>query len=252
MTVCSLIFLAVLTAAPSDTASEAKALARRSVVEYNGGDFEKALVDVKQAYDLDPAPGLLYNIGQCHRALHHWEQAEFFFKGFLREKPRAPNRAAVKALVDEMEKNRLDELAERKAAATPQSAAPQSAATQTVIAQPVATPPPASTPQPAPAAPAAAVEAPQPGRHIPVSTWVVGGLGLAAGIAGAVGWGLVASDRSGYTGLPGPQPITYSTLQQSNTFAEGGNILVPVGAGLLLVAAGIGIFGSTPAQAAAP
>jgi hypothetical protein len=250
VTVCSLVFFAVLTAAPSDGASEAKALARKSIVEYNGGDFEKALADVKQAYDLDPAPGLLYNIGQCHRALHHWEQAEFFFKGFLREKPRAPNRAAVKALVDEMEKNRLEEIAERKAAATTQATATPTVTAQPVVPEPVATPPPAPPPQPAPAA---AVEAPSPGRHIPASTWVFGGIGLAAGIAGAVLWGLVASDRSGYSATGPEAPgVTYSAVQQSNTFALAGNILVPVGAGLIAIAAGIGIFGSSPAPAGAP
>jgi tetratricopeptide (TPR) repeat protein len=202
-----------LGATSPDAAAEAKQLARRSIVEYNGGDFEKALTDVKRAYDLDPAPGLLYNLGQCHRALHHWEQAEFFFKGYLRGRPGAANRTAVRALVDEMEKNRLDELAERKAAA----------------------PPPAQ------------------GRHIPASTWIFGAIGLAAGIAGAVAWGLVASDRSGYsTTGPEPSTVSYSGVQQSNTFATAGNILVPVGAGLIVIAAGIGIFGSAPASAAAP
>jgi hypothetical protein len=234
-----------LGATSPDAAAEAKQLARRSIVEYNGGDFEKALTDVKRAYDLDPAPGLLYNLGQCHRALHHWEQAEFFFKGYLRGRPGAANRTAVRALVDEMEKNRLDELAERKAAAPPPAPEP-AAAPQIIIAQPA----PAPAPEPAPTA---AVTAPAQGRHIPASTWIFGAIGLAAGIAGAVAWGLVASDRSGYsTTGPEPSTVSYSGVQQSNTFATAGNILVPVGAGLIVIAAGIGIFGSAPASAAAP
>ncbi len=252
MTACSLVLLATLAAPPSDATSEAKQLVRRSIVEYNGGDFEKALADVKRAYDLEPAPGLLYNLGQCHRALHHWEQAEFFFQGYLREKPNAPNRVAVRALVEQMEKNRLDELAERKASPPPEVVAPSAAtpppapATQPAVAQPSASPPPVvaeppgTAPQPIPPA---AVEAPPPTRHIPASAWALGGIGIAVGIAGGVLWALAQSDRSGYAsaGLE-PPSVKYSTIAQSNTFALTGDVLVPVGSVLLAIGIGIAVF----------
>ncbi len=67
----SFLLLALLTASPSsDAVKQAEALTRRAIVEYNGGEFDQALVDAKKAYGIQPAPALLYNLGQCHRALH--------------------------------------------------------------------------------------------------------------------------------------------------------------------------------------
>ena len=60
---------------PKDS-KEAERLVKQSIVEYNVGDFDAALADVTKAYKLRPAPALLFNIGQCHRALHNWEKAQ--------------------------------------------------------------------------------------------------------------------------------------------------------------------------------
>ncbi|MHB1844303.1 MAG: hypothetical protein ACYCWW_05650, partial [Deltaproteobacteria bacterium] len=155
-----LLLAAVLGASPK---AEAQALARRSIIEYNAGDFEKALLDAQQAYELEPLAGLLYNLGQCHRALHHWERAEFFYRGYLREKPGAKNRPEVERLIAEMKQHEQDELAERRAAQAP----------PTIVlptAPPVAAVPPPASSQPSPAtaplapAPAAALAAPIPSR----------------------------------------------------------------------------------------
>jgi tetratricopeptide (TPR) repeat protein len=68
--------------------------------EYKLGRFEQALAEYTAAYELFPAPALLFNIGQCHRYLRHFEQALFFYRGFLRDAPpNAPNRATVEDLL---------------------------------------------------------------------------------------------------------------------------------------------------------
>jgi tetratricopeptide (TPR) repeat protein len=68
--------------------------------EYKLGRFEQALAEYTAAYQLYPAPALLFNIGQCHRYLHNYERALFFYRGFLRDAPaNAPNRSTVEDLL---------------------------------------------------------------------------------------------------------------------------------------------------------
>jgi len=42
-------------------------------------DWTTALVDYQAAYDAEPLPAFLFNIGQCHKNLAHYEKAIFFF-----------------------------------------------------------------------------------------------------------------------------------------------------------------------------
>src|SRR5579863_9001645 len=143
---------------------EAEKLARQSMTDYNVGDFDSALKEATQAYKLDPRPGFLYNLGQVHRALHHWERAVFFFRGYLRGKPDAPNRAAVEKLIAEME-------AKETEPATP-SPAPAPAPTITVTPNPAPAPGPTQVPvvienQPATANPAPLQAAPPSNEQQP-------------------------------------------------------------------------------------
>ena len=92
----TLVLLAAMAASPSSGAAataKAERLTKRAITEYDGGDFDQALADAKQAYAIKPAPGLLYNLGQIQRALHHWEEAAFSYRAYLRELPDAPNRS---------------------------------------------------------------------------------------------------------------------------------------------------------------
>ncbi len=83
-------------------AREAQLLANRSAREYDLGHAEDALRDIERAYLLDPRPGLLFNLGQCHRKLEHWKQAQEAYQGFLRYRPNAPNRETVLQLIEQM------------------------------------------------------------------------------------------------------------------------------------------------------
>src|SRR3974390_1169709 len=113
------LLLALAVAATPSATKEAERLFRQSNIEFNAGDFEKALRDATQAYELDPKPGFLYNLGQCHKALHHWERAEFFYRGYLREKPDASNRVAVEALIAQMVAKQKEEAAAAAGPAVP-------------------------------------------------------------------------------------------------------------------------------------
>lgn len=91
-----------LAAAPDGDSKRSQELATRSIREYDLGQLDAALHDVEQAYLLNPVPALLFNVGQCQRALEHWKEAERAFRNFLRYRPNAPNRAVVERLIAEM------------------------------------------------------------------------------------------------------------------------------------------------------
>ncbi|MBX3275742.1 MAG: tetratricopeptide repeat protein [Sandaracinaceae bacterium] len=79
----------------------ARELARGATAEYNLGRFEDALRGYEAAYEVFPAPQLLFNLGQCHRELGHHERAIFFYERYLAEMPGAPNAATVRELLAE-------------------------------------------------------------------------------------------------------------------------------------------------------
>jgi len=90
-----------LPAVATDAREEAKALSKRAGTAFKLAQFQEALSLYSQAYERFPAPEFLFNLGQCHKNLGHHERALFFFQGYLRDKPDAPNRAAVETLMAE-------------------------------------------------------------------------------------------------------------------------------------------------------
>ena len=80
---------------------QAKALVDRATIEYQVGNFNQALALYAKAYEAYPKPELLFDIGQCHRMRKDYERAIFFYQGYLRAKPDAPNRPLVEKLLDE-------------------------------------------------------------------------------------------------------------------------------------------------------
>jgi len=102
---------AVAVAAPEDPRAEAKREVERAEVQYKLGRFDEALEGYSRAYELVNAPGLLFNIGQCHKNLKSYERAIFFFQEYLREAKRPERRALANELIAEsraeMEKQRL-------------------------------------------------------------------------------------------------------------------------------------------------
>lgn len=47
--------------------------------EFQLGHFDLALREYEASWNLEPAPGLHWNLGQCHRLLGHWKEALFQF-----------------------------------------------------------------------------------------------------------------------------------------------------------------------------
>jgi tetratricopeptide (TPR) repeat protein len=71
--------------------------------KFNVGRFDEALADYQAAYEVEPLPAFLFNIGQCYRNLGNYERAQFFFRRYVALAPRSPNRAAADRLIAEMD-----------------------------------------------------------------------------------------------------------------------------------------------------
>ncbi len=93
--------------------------------QFKAGKFAAALVDYERAYDVFPHPGFLFNIAQCHRNLGDYERAIFFLQSYLRDSPKAQDRARITTLIEKLE---------RKAAARPPDVEPEPAAPALVAA----------------------------------------------------------------------------------------------------------------------
>jgi tetratricopeptide (TPR) repeat protein len=102
--------------ATPETIAEARRIHDGATASYKLGKFEEALTGYSAAYQLYPAPAFLFNIAQCHFQLKQWERAEFFFGGYLREVPNAPNRGLVEDRIREARERRAmeDDAAQRK------------------------------------------------------------------------------------------------------------------------------------------
>ena len=82
----------------------AKGHFRQGQKQYGKADYSKALRSFNLAYQKDPQPAFLFNIGQCHWELGNFTKAAKYFKKYLEESPRASNKKAIRKLIKEAEK----------------------------------------------------------------------------------------------------------------------------------------------------
>lgn len=151
--VCVLACVMSRPAAADDEAAQAHYKKGRSL--YNVSEYRAALDEFKQAYVEHEDPAFLYNIAQCHRQLGDYPEAITFYKRFLNESPKAPNRKDVQRLIAELE---------GKAGEVTPPPSPPPAASGPVVEAP---PPVVETPRPPPPV---VVEAPaaRAGLHVEV------------------------------------------------------------------------------------
>ena len=180
---------------------EAKALSRQAEVDYKLAHFDISLEEYSAAYRKYPTPGLLLNIGQCQRMLKNDEQAIFFYKGYLRDKPDASNRAVVEGLIEDA--TRRLEVQRADAAAEQQRLADEQARVQAAL---VVTPPPV-----APVAPVSSTSFRPALRVAGVAT---AGVGLAL-VATGVYFGLHAASDSNALEQSAAQRQTWSAADRA-------------------------------------
>jgi hypothetical protein len=90
-----------------DVVAAAKQHAKQGTTFYNLDRHAEALAEYEAAYLAVPDAALLFNIAQCHRKLGHDKEALAFYKTYLRNAPRAPNRADVEKRIQELEGGRV-------------------------------------------------------------------------------------------------------------------------------------------------
>jgi hypothetical protein len=118
--------------AKDDATRRAKELFEQGTTLFNLGQFDKAIEAWQEGYKAKPDPGFLYNIGQAYRLKGDPGKAIFFYRGYLRTSPKAPNRADVETKIAALQK---EIQSETKPAAPP-----------SVVAAPPPSPPPAMPP----------------------------------------------------------------------------------------------------------
>ncbi|HEY7958175.1 MAG TPA: tetratricopeptide repeat protein, partial [Polyangia bacterium] len=105
--IAALAFLCLLSipaaAHPREGSTKAQALYEQGTAEYNLGSYDAALTAFEGAYRLKPDPALLFNIAQCYRQLAKPDDAAREYRAYLRESPKAPNRAEVERLIQDMQ-----------------------------------------------------------------------------------------------------------------------------------------------------
>ena len=111
-------------AASKDVARESRAHFDSGSRHFDLAEYESALAEFKQAYQIKPDAVYLFNIAQCHRLLGHVEDAIVFYKNYLRKSPDAPNREDVERRLEELEAVRKNPEVNTAAAATPAKDAP--------------------------------------------------------------------------------------------------------------------------------
>lgn len=107
--VCTALWLATMlmpiNAAAQEQLDEAARLTFESAREaFVAGDYENALARFRQAYQLSPRPGLLYNIAQTLDRLRRDEETLQALRDYLRAAPDAQNRSEVEARIRVLER----------------------------------------------------------------------------------------------------------------------------------------------------
>jgi tetratricopeptide (TPR) repeat protein len=103
----SVVLLAARASAAEETVARdrpGRALFEQAEAKFNVGRFDEALADYQAAYDVEPLPAFLFNIGQCYRNMGNFERAQFFFRRYTTLDPRSPNRPAAERLIAEMDR----------------------------------------------------------------------------------------------------------------------------------------------------
>jgi tetratricopeptide (TPR) repeat protein len=100
--ICLLAFASPVMA-QSNPDEQSKELYAKGKVFFDKEEYQKALALFQEAYQLSKNPGLLPNIGQCHKELGQNTEAALAFQSFLRSSPDSPYFAEVQALFKEVE-----------------------------------------------------------------------------------------------------------------------------------------------------
>jgi hypothetical protein len=99
-----LLMTSIAAAQPKPDKARAREFYYKGTQHYNLGEWNEALDAFKEAYRSYPEPSFLYNLAQCYRQVHNFDQAALMYRSYIREAPNADNVADARKLLAEMEK----------------------------------------------------------------------------------------------------------------------------------------------------
>src|SRR5262245_55059676 len=88
--------------AQTDTSAQARQLYEQGMAHFQLEEYDAAIGKWEQGFRLRPVPEFLYNIAQAHRLAKRSDKALSFYQKYLRQTPRAPNRAEVERLIAQL------------------------------------------------------------------------------------------------------------------------------------------------------
>jgi tetratricopeptide (TPR) repeat protein len=185
---------------------------------YNLKRFDDALAMFERAYDEQPDPAFLFNIGQCERQLGRYEGAVKSYRAYLAESSQLPDdkRKEVLQVIEEVQHADRQQRAAREAPPTTINA------TEAVTV-------PAATP---------VVVAPPPRRpwYRKPAGMTFASLGLAAAVVGAALMG-ASSAYSGRARAATTLPDQQSNIATADALMPSGIVVLSVGGASLVVGA---------------
>jgi len=96
---------------------------------YKRGDLQTSIQDLEAAYELEPAPVLLYNLARAYEGLGELERAVSAYERFLTAQPNAEDRGAIETRLATL-KRQVEERAQRQA---PSSREPEPAPPPVIV-----------------------------------------------------------------------------------------------------------------------
>jgi tetratricopeptide (TPR) repeat protein len=85
---------------------DVEALVAKAQHTYDQGRFEEAAQIYATAYQREPLPGLLFNLGQCQRQLGDRARAAYFFHRYLDLAPKGRHAPVARALLEQLPTDR--------------------------------------------------------------------------------------------------------------------------------------------------
>lgn len=217
------------TAAPPG-ADPAREHYEKGLAKYNLAEFDAAIVEFKQSYELSKAPRLLFNIAQAYRLKKDYESALYFYNTYLRADPNPPNFDDVDAKIAEM-KHALEDQKRREAKEREARAAQQQQQQQQQAQQ-----------QQQPAGGGAQVDRGPSKRALKIAGLTVGALGVAcAGVGGGM-LGLALADSNKLSKVAANNQMwttAYDATYREGDRAQTAGIVMLSAGGALVVAGGI-------------
>jgi tetratricopeptide (TPR) repeat protein len=199
-------------------------LFKSSQEAYRKGQFREAAELLERAYSLDPNPTLLFNLARALESAGEVEGTVDAYRRYLKADPKAPDRAAIEARIENLEKQ-----IETKRALERQAEEERKRREQLELAPPPPPPPP-PPPIEQPPPPPPRIE---PKRSVSPWPWIILGVG-AAGVGTGGGLGAMAASKHS-AAVEEPVQMTAETLAgKADDFALGANISYGVGGAIAL------------------